>query len=51
MDSFAERLDKALSVMGVEMLPLAFDVARIPWDYPSQFNEFLTDFTGEQVVD
>jgi hypothetical protein len=50
MEGFAKRLDKAISSIGLELAPMAFDIATVPWEYPSQLDEFLEDFTGEPLA-
>lgn len=45
MQSFTERLDAAVSALGVQMAPLAFDIARTKWDNPQDMVDLLTMLT------
>lgn len=48
MLSFTDRLDAAVSAFGVELAPLAFDLARIPWENPNDFEEVINLLTNNK---
>lgn len=47
MQSFTERLDVAVSALGVQLGPLAFDIARAQWDNPQDMVDFLNLITSD----
>lgn len=47
MQSFTERLDVAVSALGVQLAPLAFDIARAQWDNPQDMVDFLNLITND----
>lgn len=49
MISFTDRLDAAVSALGVELAPLAFDLARIPWEEPNDFENFINLLTNNKA--
>lgn len=51
MQSFTERLDAAVSALGVQLGPLAFDIARAEWDSPQDMIDFLSLITQDNQAD
>lgn len=46
---FSERLEMAVSALGLDMAPLAFDIAKAPWETPADMQNFLEALTGYRV--
>jgi hypothetical protein len=48
MLSFADRFDAGVSALGVELSPLAFDLAKMKWDNPNDFETVLNLLTNNK---